>query len=90
VFTENGIPGDGGPFDGSLDLINAAEDALSFESTSFGGHNLYFESGSSSYFGNYLAISSTVPELSTWVLALLGFAGLVLVALFNSSIRLLA
>jgi hypothetical protein len=76
VFIENGSPGDGGPFEGALDLVDSAGNVLSFEPTSQGGHNLYFEAGSSSFLGNYLALSGSAPEPATWALLLLGFMGI--------------
>jgi hypothetical protein len=76
VFTENGSTADGGPFGGSLDLVNSETDGLSFEPTAAGGHNLYQESGANGNLGNYLALSATVPEPATWAMMLGGFGGL--------------
>ena len=86
IFTESGPAPccDGGPLSGSLDLVNSSGFGLSFEPTSFGGHNLYAALdpiGNGLEFGNYLALSarsSTTPEPSTWVMTLLGFASLAL------------
>ncbi len=70
-FTESGSAGsDAGPHAGSLDLSDGTN-FLSFEPTGFGGNYLYQESDSS---GRYVALSSAVPEPSTWAMLLLGFA----------------
>jgi hypothetical protein len=72
VFTETASPdADGGPAGGSLDLVHAGSELLTFEPTSAGGHNLYAEFGPTNFnFGNYLALS--VPEPTTWATMLLG------------------
>jgi len=67
VFTENGSPADGGPSGGSIDLDNGT-DSLTFEPSSFGGHNLYqLFTPDSHDTGNYLALA---PEPAS--LALMG------------------
>jgi hypothetical protein len=72
VFTETASSdADGGPFNGSLDLVSTEPAALTFEPTFAGGHNLYAEFGPpNTNFGNYLALS--VPEPTTWAMMLLG------------------
>lgn len=78
VFTENGVPADGGPFDGALDLVNGAGDGLSF-APSIVGNYLYGESGTNQYSGNYLALSpgiGAIPEPAAWAMMLVGFGGL--------------
>ena len=72
VFTETASPdADGGPAGGSLDLVHAGSELLTFEPTYAGGHNLYAEFGPTNFnFGNYLALS--VPEPTTWATMLLG------------------
>jgi hypothetical protein len=79
VFTENG-QGDSGPVGGSLDLVNSVSDAMSFEPTAAGGHTQYVEGSLNNpgptFIGNYLALSSPVPEPATWAMMLIGFAGL--------------
>jgi hypothetical protein len=86
VFTESGPSGDGGPFGGSLDLVNSTGDGLSFEPTFAGGHNLYFEDAN---FGNYLALSSGVPEPAAWATLLAGF-GIIGAALRRRSVAVRA
>jgi hypothetical protein len=77
VFTENtdGPPADqdGGPANGSLDLVNNQIDLLTFEPTFVGGNNLYVEEGQSYNAGNYLAQTGTVPEPWSWAMMLVGF-----------------
>ena len=69
-FTESGAAGsDAGSNSGALDLSDGTN-FLSFEPSSFGGNFLYQESGSA---GRYLALSSAVPEPSTWVMMIFGF-----------------
>jgi len=77
VFTENGSPADGGPHGGSLDLVNGGGDAVSFEPSSAGGHNLYFATANADVpglFGNYLGLSAA-PEPSSFALLSAGLAG---------------
>jgi hypothetical protein len=72
AFTDSGVGG-GGPFAGSLDLLNGPN-FLSFEPSYAGGFNLYKQGESN--FGNYLATQTrtvnTAPEPGS--LALLGMA----------------
>jgi hypothetical protein len=87
-FTDPGGPnGANGPFGGSLDLVNAEQDGLSFEPANFGGHNLYFESSASpngnNFMGNYLGLTpspgpATVPEPAGVTLLVPGVSGLAL------------
>lgn len=81
IFTESGPPPccDGGPLNGSLDLVNVSGFGLTFEPTSFGGHNLYGAldpARDQLDFGNYLALSAIVPEVPTWTMMLVAFVGL--------------
>jgi hypothetical protein len=72
-FSDPGAGG-GGPENGSLDL-NKGADFLTFEPTFFGGHNLYQEMvGANLFQGNYLGVTSAVPEPAT--LTLLGLSSL--------------
>lgn len=72
-FTESGSASSNtGPNGGSLDLSDGTN-FLSFEPTSFGGNYLYQETGSA---GRYLALSSAVPEPSTWAMMVLGFGAI--------------
>lgn len=69
-FTESGgLGSDAGPNSGALDLSDGTN-FLSFEPTSFGGNFLYQETGSA---GRYRALSSAVPEPSTWAMLIIGF-----------------
>lgn len=69
-FTESGGTGsNGGSNGGALDLSDGTN-FLSFEPSSFGGNFLYQETGSA---GRYLALSSAVPEPSTWAMVIVGF-----------------
>jgi hypothetical protein len=71
VFTETGTENsNGGPFGGSLDLINGASAYLSFEPT---GGSMYVEGENN--FGNYLAVAS-VPEPVSFALLGTGLFGL--------------
>lgn len=73
-FTEGSGPGvNGGPANGSLDLISGGE-TLSFEPSFFGGNFLYVET-SGGYIGRYRA-TSVVPERATWALLIVGFAAI--------------
>lgn len=69
-FTESGEAGsDAGSNGGALDFSDGTN-FLSFEPSSFGGNFLYEETGSA---GRYLALSSAVPEPSTWAMMIIGF-----------------
>lgn len=76
-FTEgSGAGADGGGLGGSLDFVNGSN-FLTFEPSSFGGNFLYQESnGTTTLQGRYLALSSAVPEPSTWAMMLLGFSAI--------------
>lgn len=76
-FTEGSGPGvNGGGVAGALDLYNG-QNVLSFEPTFFGGNTLFNESSPNGgfFFGEYTALSITVPEPTTVALLGLGLLG---------------
>lgn len=76
-FTEGSGPGvNGGGVSGALDLFNG-QNVLSFEPTFFGGNTFFNESSPNGgfFFGEYTALSITVPEPTTVALLGLGLLG---------------